>query len=73
MLDNADDYFYNNNSNNNNNNNNDNNNNSGAPWVTKFIHPRKSGYDVAYACPPTRVHTSCKPMSNVTIDLPQLD
>ena len=40
---------------------------TGGPWVRKF------GYDVAYARPPTRTHTSCKPMSNVTIDLAQLD
>ena len=46
---------------------------SGAPWVTKFIYPRKFGYDVAYAGPPTHTHTSCKAMSNVTIDLAQLD
>ena len=40
---------------------------SGAPWVRKF------GYDVAYARPPTRTNILCKPMSNVTIDLAQLD
>ena len=36
------------------------------------INPRKFGYDVPPARPPTRTHTSCKPMSNVTIDLAQL-
>ena len=40
-------------------------------WET--IHPRKFGYDVAYARPPTRTRSSCKPMSNDTIDLAQLD
>ena len=40
---------------------------SGAPWVRKF------GYDVAYARSPTRTHASCKPMTNVTKDLAQLD
>ena len=40
-------------------------------WLT--IHLRKFGYDVAYARPPTRTHASCKPMSNVTKDLTQLD
>ena len=39
-------------------------------WQT--IHPRKFGYDVAYARPLV-THTSCKPISNVTIDLVQLD
>ena len=40
-------------------------------WWT--IHLRKFGYDIAYARPPARTHASCKPMSNVTKDLAQLD
>ena len=34
-------------------------------WQT--IHPRKFGYGVAYALPPTRTDPSCKPISNVTM------
>ena len=42
---------------------------SGAPWITKFGKPsiRRS------VRPPTRTHTSCKPMSNVTINHAHLD
>ena len=47
---------------------------SGAPWVTKFgklfIRENLLWRSVR---PPTRTHNSCKPMSNVTIDLAQLD
>ena len=38
----------------------------------KPMKARKFDYDVAYARPPTRVHTTCKPMSKVTLDLTQI-
>ena len=45
---------------------------SGAPWVTKFgIFIRENL--VMTQRTPTRTHASCKQMSNVTLDLAQLD
>ena len=38
----------------------------------KLMKARKFGYDLAYARPPTRVHTTCKLMSKVTLDLAQI-
>ena len=38
----------------------------------KPMKARKFGYDVAYARPPTRVHTTCKLMPKVTLDLAQI-
>ena len=38
----------------------------------KPMKARKFGYDVAYARLLTRVRTTCKPMSKVTLDLPHL-
>ena len=38
----------------------------------KPMKARKFGYDVAYARLLTRVHTTCKPMSKVTLDLAQI-
>ena len=50
---------------------------SEAPWVTKFgklsIRENLVMTLSTPARPPIRTHTSCKPMSKVTIDLAQLD
>ena len=47
---------------------------SGAPWITKFgNYPSEKILLWRSVRPPTRTQTSCKPMSNVTIDLAQLD
>ena len=46
---------------------------SGAPWVRKLGKLSIRENLVAYARPPARTHSSCKQMSNVTIDLAQLD
>ena len=47
---------------------------SGAPCVTKFGKLSiRENLVMTPESPPTRTHTSSKPMSNVTIDLAQLD
>ena len=46
---------------------------SGAPWVRKFGKPSIPENLVMTQRTPVRTHTSCKPISTVTIDLAQLD
>ena len=43
-----------------------------AKRSSKTMKARKFGYDVAYARLPTRVRTTCKPMSKVALDLTQI-